>query len=86
MRRVLTEDVSYDTQYRAVWPDGSVHYITARGRLIRDVAGRPKEVNGVIWDITESEPGGGGTGGDGSSTRAGSEDGITGHPGWWSRS
>jgi PAS domain S-box-containing protein len=55
MHRVLTEDVTYDTEYRAVWPDGSVHSITARGRLTRDEAGRPKEINGVIWDITESK-------------------------------
>ena len=55
LRRVLTEDVLYDTEYRAVWPDGSVHTIIARGRLIRDEAGRPKEINGVIWDVTESK-------------------------------
>jgi PAS domain S-box-containing protein len=51
--RVLTEDVLYDTEYRAVWSDGSVHNITARGRVLRDEAGRPKEITGIVWDVTE---------------------------------
>jgi len=55
LHRAVTEDVLYDTEYRTVWPDGSVHHITARGRLIRDETGQPKAINGVIWDITESK-------------------------------
>jgi PAS domain S-box-containing protein len=53
MRRVLSEDILYETDYRTVWSDRSVHYIETRGRLHRDEAGRPKEINGVIWDVTE---------------------------------
>ncbi|MDR3554922.1 MAG: PAS domain S-box protein [Syntrophobacteraceae bacterium] len=53
LHRVATEDVLYEADYRTVWSDGSVHYLRARGRLYRDEAGQPKEINGVIWDITE---------------------------------
>jgi diguanylate cyclase (GGDEF)-like protein/PAS domain S-box-containing protein len=52
MARTIEQDVLYEPEYRAVWPDGSVHYITARGRLVRDDNGRPFRINGIIWDIT----------------------------------
>jgi PAS domain S-box-containing protein len=43
----------YEAEYRAVWPDGSVHYLTARGKMVQDDKGRPVRVNGLIWDITD---------------------------------
>ena len=55
MRRALDEDVPYETEYRAIRRDGSVHYIKARGKLHRDQIGRPKELNGVIMDVTEQK-------------------------------
>ena len=51
--RTIEQDVPYEAEYRAVWPDGSVHYVTARGKLIHDDKGQPVMVNGLIWDITE---------------------------------
>src|SRR5208283_4507078 len=53
LARTIEEDTLYDPEYRAVWPDGSIHHIAARGRLFRDNAGRPARINGIIWDITE---------------------------------
>ena len=55
LARTIEQDVLYEPEYRAVWPDGSVHNITARGRLVRDDKGRPARVIGVIWDITEKK-------------------------------
>lgn len=46
-------DILYSPEYRVIWPDGSVHWVTSRGKLMRDEAGRPEKVNGVLWDITE---------------------------------
>jgi PAS domain S-box-containing protein len=43
----------YETEYRAVWPDGSIHHITARGGLLCDDKGQAVRVNGLIWDVTE---------------------------------
>src|SRR6185369_3617924 len=43
----------YETEYRAVWPDGSIHHISARGKVDSDAAGRAVLMAGVCWDITE---------------------------------
>ncbi len=51
--RTIEQDVPYEAEYRAVWPDGSVHYVTARGKLVHDDNGQPVMVNGLIWDITD---------------------------------
>ena len=53
LAQTIEQDTLYEPEYRAVWPDGSIHYITARGRLVRDNKGRPVGINGIIWDITE---------------------------------
>ncbi|MBF0510350.1 MAG: PAS domain S-box protein, partial [Deltaproteobacteria bacterium] len=52
MARTLAQDVMYEPEYRVVWPDGSIHYITSRARLIRDDAGKPMRLNGILWDVT----------------------------------
>src|SRR4051812_17187421 len=39
-------------EYRVVWPDGSVHWLEARGRVKRDANGRPVVMSGVCLDIT----------------------------------
>lgn len=53
LTRTIEQDAPYESDYRAVWPDGSVHDITARGRLVRDDQGRPMQIQGIIWDITD---------------------------------
>jgi len=54
--RTIEQGVPYGPEYRAVWPDGSVHYIAARGRLVRhDASNTPERINGVIWDITDTK-------------------------------
>ena len=53
LARTLERDVPYQAEYRAAWPDGSVHYIASRGKLVRDDEGRPVRLNGLIWDIAE---------------------------------
>ena len=53
--RALTKNVPYDPEYRVVWPDKSVHYIAARGKLVNDPAGRPLQLNGVLWDVTDQK-------------------------------
>ncbi len=53
LARAIEQDVPYETEYRAVWPDGSVHHIIARSKLFHDDLGRPTRISGLIWDITE---------------------------------
>jgi signal transduction histidine kinase/ActR/RegA family two-component response regulator len=43
---------SYDTEYRVTWPDGSVHWVAARGRIQHDVSGRPLRLVGINMDIS----------------------------------
>ncbi|HUC83951.1 MAG TPA: PAS domain S-box protein, partial [Candidatus Acidoferrales bacterium] len=43
----------YETEYRAVWPEGSVRHIAARGTVRRDATGRAVRMTGVCWDISE---------------------------------
>jgi PAS domain S-box-containing protein len=50
--KALETDV-YQAEYRAVWPDGSVHNIAAKGKVHCDGDGRPVRMAGICWDITE---------------------------------
>jgi PAS domain S-box-containing protein len=46
------DTTAYETEYRVVWPDGSIHHIAARGRVHRDSQGRAVRLAGICWDIT----------------------------------
>jgi signal transduction histidine kinase/ActR/RegA family two-component response regulator len=43
----------YQDEYRVIWPDGSLHWIAARGRRAYDADGRPLYCDGVTLDLTE---------------------------------
>ena len=43
----------YDTEFRVLWPDGSVHWLKANGQVFRDENGVPLRMVGVNYDITE---------------------------------
>ena len=43
----------YANEHRIVRPDGSVRWVLARGRLVRDPNGRPVRFHGVSIDLTE---------------------------------
>ncbi len=42
----------YDTEFRVVWPDKSVHYLKAYGQFVRDSEGRPLRMTEINYDIT----------------------------------
>jgi PAS domain S-box-containing protein len=46
---------AWDTEYRVLWPDGSVHWLHAKGAVFPDASGRPVRSTGVILDITEGK-------------------------------
>jgi PAS domain S-box-containing protein len=46
------EHGEHHVEYRIVWPDGSVHWVEARGRVVRDAAGRPAGMRGICMDVT----------------------------------
>jgi PAS domain S-box-containing protein len=43
----------FDSEFRVIWPQGSTHWLHARGTMMVDDAGRPSRTMGVVWDITE---------------------------------
>ncbi len=60
--RIRSEEVSklalqgkceYDTEFRVIWSDGSIHYIKAIGQIIRDSRGKPLRMTGLNYDITD---------------------------------
>jgi PAS domain S-box-containing protein len=55
MARTIDHDLPYKPEYRAVWQDGSIHYIAAHGRLFRGDSGQPVKIIGLIADITENK-------------------------------
>ncbi len=43
----------YDIDYRSVWPDGSVHWLRAKGRTHLNPAGKATRVQGIFIDMDE---------------------------------
>jgi PAS domain S-box-containing protein len=52
LARAIAQDGLYETEYRVVHLDSSIHHIAARGRVVCDDNGLPVRINGIIWDIT----------------------------------
>jgi PAS domain S-box-containing protein len=48
-------DGEFDTEFRVCWPDGSVHWLKANGRVFRDPNGTAVRMVGVNYDITEQK-------------------------------
>lgn len=51
-RRHINDGVPYEHEMRVTWPDGSLHWLGTRGKVVRDADGRPIRLSGVNWDIT----------------------------------
>src|SRR3954468_13780113 len=51
VRRALDDGVPYSIDIRAVWPDGSVHWLQGTGRRVDDAEGNPRALVGVARDI-----------------------------------
>jgi PAS domain S-box-containing protein len=50
--QVRRGDGVYDTEFRVVWPDGSVHWLKADGQVYRDAAGSAVRMIGINADLT----------------------------------
>ncbi len=42
----------YETEFRVLWPDGSIHFIRALAMVQRDAEGHPLRFIGTNWEIT----------------------------------
>jgi PAS domain S-box-containing protein len=52
VRRAL-ETGKYSSEFRVVWPDGSVHWLEARANVLKDGHDRPVRIVGVNMDVTD---------------------------------
>ena len=46
---------AYAVDVRVVWPDGSIHWLFTRGRVLLDDEGTPLRVAGMVADITDDK-------------------------------
>ncbi len=53
VQMALRGEKEFDTEFRVVWPDGTIHHINARARLHRNAAGQPMKLIGTNYDITD---------------------------------
>ncbi len=49
VRKALAAGDAYETEFRVVWPNGTVRAVASRGRVQRD---RGTRLMGVCWDVT----------------------------------
>ncbi len=45
----------FDTEFRVVWPDGSVHALRALALVMRDETGEALSMLGTNWDVTDQK-------------------------------
>ncbi len=54
MRRAVLADGPTNTEFRVVWPDGTVRWLASRSSPVRDEKGRTVRRIGINWDITDA--------------------------------
>ncbi|HWR15267.1 MAG TPA: ATP-binding protein [Terriglobales bacterium] len=53
VENALKERDNYDLEFRVIWPDLSIHWLSARGTVIRAADGTATKVLGIALDVTE---------------------------------
>lgn len=53
IQKAVNGEKEFDTEFRVVWPDGSIHYLKALAKVQLDENGTPNSMIGTNWDITE---------------------------------
>ena len=46
-------ETRFEIEFRVIWPDGGVHTLSSRGKVIRNEANEPIRLTGVCWDVSE---------------------------------
>jgi two-component system, cell cycle sensor histidine kinase and response regulator CckA len=53
VEQIIATTASFTHEFRIVWPDGSVHWISSRGEFTHDEEGRPVRLCGATFDICD---------------------------------
>lgn len=54
-KKCIEEGQQLNTEFRVVWPDGSIHHIAGRGNIELNSQKKPSKLLGSYWDITETK-------------------------------
>lgn len=49
------DEGSFKSEWRVIWPDGSIHWLGARGQVHKDASGKPERLIGINIDITKEK-------------------------------
>jgi PAS domain S-box-containing protein len=55
IQMAIRGEKEFDTEFRIVWPDGSIHTIKALASIQRNKDGQAERMIGTNWDITEQK-------------------------------
>jgi PAS domain S-box-containing protein len=55
IQKAIKGEKEFNTEFRVIWPDGSIRYIRALAYVQRDKSGKPLRMVGTNWDITEQK-------------------------------
>jgi hypothetical protein len=58
LRRAVQEMLDWNSEFRVVWPDGSVHWLDARGSIYRTSEGKATRILGIVMGHHRSKAGG----------------------------
>ncbi|QIR41086.1 PAS domain S-box protein [Tolypothrix sp. PCC 7910] len=53
LKQAIANKTDYVVEYRVVWPDNSIHWISSTGRAVYDHKGLPLVMLGVLMDISD---------------------------------
>ena len=53
IQMALRDEKEFDTEFRVLWPNRTVHHIRALAVVQRDASGKPLRMMGTNWDITD---------------------------------
>ena len=53
LQQAVLGQAEYDTEFRVLHPDGSIHFIKANGVVTRDAQGNPQSMIGINFDISD---------------------------------
>ncbi|MFI2744322.1 response regulator [Zhouia sp. PK063] len=52
LQQAIEGKAQYETDFRVIWPDNSIHYIRAKGKVYYNEKGIAIKVLGTNWDVT----------------------------------
>ena len=55
IKNVIGAGNTFNTEFRVIWPDGSLHHLRAQGVVQRAATGQAEQLLGANWDVTDQK-------------------------------